>query len=76
VVPKTENYDVHLHHNGELVAVLGLDEWEQLSATQWALEDALEVAEGLLEYGSNIEEVDEALKREEKNEAAEKSRKP
>lgn len=71
-----ESCDVHLLRDGRAVATMSLEEWLDLSATRWAIEDAVEVAEGLFQYGSNIEEVKEALRYEEGFEAEDDPPKP
>ena len=43
-----------------------LDDWSNLSATEFAVEDSVEVAEGLAQYGGNIDEVKESLEDEER----------
>jgi hypothetical protein len=72
LVPSGDSYEVHLLRAGVATEVLSLNEWAELSATTWAVDDAVEVAYGLSEYGSNIEEVKEALKHEEGFEEEEK----
>jgi hypothetical protein len=64
LVPNGVSYDVHLLGNGNRVAVLSLDEFALLSATKFAVEDALEVAGGLAPYGRNAQEVDEHFEEE------------
>jgi hypothetical protein len=59
LVANGDSYDVHLLGNGAPVAVFTLDEFAKLSATSFAVEDAVEVAGGLAPYGRNIKEVDE-----------------
>jgi hypothetical protein len=65
LVPTSEGFDVHLLRDGATAAIISLGDWAQLSATTWAMENAREAVEGLLELGNNIEEVKEALKDEE-----------
>ena len=65
-------HNVQLLRDGATVAVFGLDEFSELSATSYAVEDAVQVADGLTEYGSNMEEVKAALKDEEGFEEEEK----
>jgi hypothetical protein len=72
LVPAEDAHNVHLLRDGATVAVFSLDEFSELSATDYAVEDAVRVAHGLTEYGSNIEEVKEALKHEEGFEEEEK----
>lgn len=72
LVPAGDAHSVHLLRDGATVAVFSLDEFSELSATNYAVEDALQVADGLTEYGSNIEEVKAALKDEEGFEEEEK----
>ena len=57
LVPIGEGYDVHLLRSGTVVAVLSLDEFAMLPATKFVVRDAIEVAEGLTQYGDSIEEV-------------------
>ena len=52
-------HDVRLLRDGAAVAVFRLDEFARLPATEYVVEDAVEVAEGFAQYGSNIEEVKE-----------------
>jgi hypothetical protein len=59
LVSNGDSYDVHLIGNGSRVAVFSLDEFAKLSATEFAVEDAVEVAGGLAPYGRNAQEVDE-----------------
>jgi hypothetical protein len=53
--------DVCLLRDGAVVAVFGLDEFAKLRATEFVVEDAVEVAHGLAQYGNNIEEVKELI---------------
>ena len=62
LVPTGERYDVHLLRSGTVVAVFSLDEFAKLPATKFVVRDAVEVAEGLTQYGDNIEEVKEHFK--------------
>jgi hypothetical protein len=62
LVPADGSYAVHLLRSGEVAAVISLEEWARLPATEWVVEDTLDSANGLLEYGDNIEEVNQALK--------------
>jgi hypothetical protein len=52
-----DSHDVRLFRSGEAVVVMSLEEWAKLSATEFAMEDSVEVAQGLLTYGNNIKEV-------------------
>lgn len=61
LVPTGDGYEVHLMRDGVAVTVISLEDWAKLSATEYAVEDAIEVAGGLCEYGNNIEEVKQAL---------------
>jgi hypothetical protein len=56
---------VHLLRDGAVVASMRLDEWAALSATEFVVEDTVEVAQGLAQYGDNIDEVNQSLKDEE-----------
>jgi hypothetical protein len=51
--------EVELLRKGETVATFSLNAFATLSATKFVVEDAVEVAEGLAQYGGNIEEVKE-----------------
>jgi hypothetical protein len=59
LVPNGETYEVTLLRDGMVIATFSLDEFAALSATEFVVEDAIEVAEGLAQYGDNIEEVRE-----------------
>ena len=72
MVANGDTHDVHLLRHGVTLAVMSLDEYAGLSITEYIVDDAVQVAGGLSEYGSNIEEVDEALKHEEGIEAEER----
>jgi hypothetical protein len=45
--------------SGTVVAVFSLDEFANLPATKFVVRDAVEVAEGLTQYGDNIGQVKE-----------------
>lgn len=64
LVPTDNGYDVRLIRGGEAVAHMSLDEWAGLSATEFAMEDSVEVAQGLAAYGRNIDEVNEHIEEE------------
>ena len=61
LTPSGNSHDVHLLHNGAVIAVLGLDEWAELPVNKYIVTDHLEAAWALSDYGSNIEEVREAI---------------
>ena len=56
LVPLGDACDVHLLRDGKLVAVFGLQEWADLPATEFIVQDIVEQTYGLSQYGSNIEE--------------------
>jgi hypothetical protein len=62
LVPAGDSYDVHLLRKGQPAAVMSLEEWAKLPATEWVVEDTLEAAENLAQYGDNIEEVEQYLR--------------
>jgi hypothetical protein len=62
LIPAGDSYDVHLLCKGEPAAVFSLNEWARLPATEWVVEDTLEAADDLAQYGDNIEEVDQYLR--------------
>lgn len=64
MVQTSDGHDVHLLHSGSTVATFSLAEFAGLSATEFVVEDAVEVAEGLAQYGDNIEEVQEHINEE------------
>lgn len=61
LVASADSYDVHLLRDGAPVAVLSLEEFAALSANEFIVEDAIEVAEGLAAYGHNIKEADKYI---------------
>ena len=65
LVSAGDSYGVRLLRGGDAVVAMGLTEWASLSMTEYVVEDSVEVAEGLSQYGDNIEEVKEAIKQEE-----------
>lgn len=62
LVPSGDTFDVQLLCNDERVAVINLKDWAELPATEWIVQDTVEVALGLEQYGSDIDEVEENLK--------------
>jgi hypothetical protein len=77
LVATDEGHKVHLLRKGATVATFSLSEFAVLSATEFVVEDVLEVAGGFTQYGDNIEEVkqhfeDEFGEREDENHIDEK----
>lgn len=62
--PDDGSHSVQLLRAGAIVATFSLDEFATLSATEYVVEDAIEVAEGLSQYGDNIEEALENVEEE------------
>jgi len=57
LIETDKGHKVHLLRDGATVATFSLDEFAALSATEFVVEDAVDVAGGLSQYGENIEEV-------------------
>ncbi len=59
LIATNDGHDVRLLRHGIAVATFNLHEFAALSATEFVVTDAVEVAQGLSQYGNSIEEVDQ-----------------
>jgi hypothetical protein len=66
LVRNRDEQQVELLRGGAVIASMALNDWATLSATKYFVDYVVETAEGLAEYGHNIDEVDEAAAREER----------
>jgi hypothetical protein len=66
IVQEADKEHVNLFRDGSIIASMPLNDWASLSATRLVIDNVIEAAESLAQYGDNIDEVEEYARHEER----------